>query len=76
LVVTVYLENITEIEKLPSAGVLAYLQMHTEDRFSHISTSLPGMPEEFCRSYGWGEVEGDQDNGEGVKLGPFVSIEE
>ncbi len=45
--------------------------MHPEDRFAHIATSLPGVPREFCESYGWGEADEDQGTVE-----PFVSFEE
>jgi hypothetical protein len=69
-VADVYLEDLTEVEELPGTGVLAHIQMHPEDHLSHISTSLPGVPEEFCRSYGWDEAE----ENEGV-VESFVSFE-
>lgn len=49
--------------------------VHTyDDPPSFISTSLPGVPNEFCRSYGWGPEEPDQDSDEGVEAVPFVSF--
>lgn len=72
-VAEVFLEDITEVRKLPSTGVLAHIHMHPEDQHSHIATALPGVPEEFCRSYGWGAEEEEED-GEGVTVEPFVSF--
>jgi len=72
-VAQVFLDEITEVNGLPSAGVLAHLHMYPEDRFGHIAASLPGVPEEFCRSDGWGESGGEE--GEGA-VETFLSFEE
>jgi hypothetical protein len=72
----VYLYDVTEVERVPSEGVLARLVHTYDDPPSWIATSLPGVPEEFCRSYGWGPEEPDEDDGNGVEAVPFVSFGE
>ena len=66
----VFLDDITKVERLPREGVLARFVHAYDDPPSWIATSLPGVPEEFCRSYGWGENGG----AEGVEVEPFVSF--
>ncbi len=71
----VYLDDVTEVESVPREGVLAQF-VHTYDNPpSWIATTLRGVSEEFCRSYGWGPEEPDEVDG-GVEAKPFVSFEE
>lgn len=56
--------------------MLAHFEQTYDDPPSSISMSLPGVPNEFCRSYGWGPGEEDEDNDEGITLEPFVSFRE
>jgi hypothetical protein len=69
----VYLDDLIEVEKVPIQGVLAHLEHTYDDPHSSISTSTPGVPEEFCRSYGWGAETNDNDE-EGATMEPFVSF--
>ncbi len=72
----VYLDDVTEVEAVPGKGVLTrFTEYHGEPQPS-ISTSLPNVPDEFCRSYGWGPEEPNPDSDEGVTLEPFVSFRE
>jgi hypothetical protein len=68
----VYLDDLIEVEKVPGQGVLAHFEHTYDDPPSSIFTSLPGVPKEFCRSYGWGPEKDDED----VAVEPFVSFEE
>lgn len=71
----IYLDDITEVARMPAGGVLARFVHAYDDPPSLISTSLPGVPSEFCRSYGWGQ-EPDEDGDEGAEVEPFVSFKE
>ncbi len=72
----VFLDDIIEVKKLPDQGVLTRFEERTADGLGTISTTLLGVPPEFCVSYGWGrEDQGDEDEGEYVAE-PFVTFEE
>src|SRR5919112_6250877 len=73
---SVFLDDITEVERLPREGVLARFVHAYDDPPSWISTSLLGVPEEYCRSYGWGEDTSDEDDEERVEVEPFLSFGE
>src|SRR5215210_588554 len=51
----VFLNDIIEVKKLPDQGVLTRFEEHMADELGTISTTLPGVPEEFCVSYSWGQ---------------------
>lgn len=71
----VYLDDVTEVERVPAEGVLArFVHTYDDPPGASISMSLPGVPKEFCRSYGWGTEEPDEDDDEGVEVVPFVSF--
>ena len=72
----VYLDDVTEVEKVPERGVLAHFEQTYDDPPSSVHTSLPGVPDEFCRSYGWHTGGGDGDDADGEDVEPFVSFEE
>lgn len=72
----VYLDDLTEVEKVPERGVLAHFEHMYDDPPSSISVSLPGVPDEFCRSYSWGIGDEDGDEAEGEEVEPFVSFGE
>lgn len=70
----VYLDDVTEVERVPSEGALArFVHTYDDPPGATVFVSLPGVPREFCRSYGWGE-EPDEDSDEGVEVEPFVSF--
>lgn len=72
----VFLDDIVEVKELPDQGVLTRFEERTADGLGTISTTLPGVPPEFCVSYGWGrEDEADEDEG-GHTVEPFVTFEE
>lgn len=70
----VYLDDVTEVDRVPAEGVLARIVHTHDDPPSWVATSLPGVPNEFCRSYGWGPEEPDEDGDGGVHVEPFVSF--
>jgi hypothetical protein len=68
----VYLEDITEVESLPEAGVLARWQEYDGSiPFGTISTNLPG-PTEGVESYTW---ERDLADDEEYEVEPFYVFE-
>ena len=71
----VYLDDVTEVKGLPEQGVLAHFHEAHSSPPPTISTSLHGIPREFCESYGWSADE-EEDDGNGVAVEPFVSFEE
>ncbi|MDP9474534.1 MAG: hypothetical protein M3R38_02345 [Actinomycetota bacterium] len=72
----VYLDDITEVRKLPEQGVLA----RYEERMvggGTIATSLPGVPPEYCATYAWGdEGQGDEEAEGDHTAKPFVYLED
>jgi hypothetical protein len=72
----VYLEDIIEVKKLPEKGVLVRYEAHTGERAGTISTTLPGVPQEFCVAYEWGPERTEQEEEDGYTPEPFVYHEE
>jgi hypothetical protein len=70
----VYLESIIEVRKLPDQGVLAHFEHRTAGGLGTISTTLPGVPPEFCVAYSWGRE--DDENEDEYIMEPFVSFED
>jgi hypothetical protein len=48
---SVFLEDVTEVKKLPSEGVLAHFHLQPDRDQGSIWMSLPGVPQEFCTAY-------------------------
>jgi hypothetical protein len=71
----VYLDDITEVRKLPEEGVLVRYEEWSPDGLGTVSTSLPGVPPEYCVSYDWGP-EGQDFEEDGREIEPFVVREE
>jgi hypothetical protein len=67
-VLHVYAGDIIEVKELPAQAVMAHFHEDPEPGARHIYTSLPGVPPEFCVSYGLG-------NEANTEIEPFVSFE-
>ena len=68
-VLHLYAGDIIEVKELPAQAVMAHFHEDPEPGAQHIYTSLPGVPPEFCVSYGL-------DNETNTEIEPFVSFEE
>ena len=68
----VYLDSCIEVKKVPTRGALTHFQEQHGEPTASIATSLPGVSEEFCESYGWAA-----DDEEDVKtIEPFMTFDE
>jgi hypothetical protein len=69
--VSIYLDDLIEIRKIPPEGLLAHMITRDGPLKSGESHSLPGVDASFCRSYS--VVASDKD-GDVAEISPFLTL--
>ena len=70
--VSIYLDDLIEVRKLPSQGVLAHMITREGPLKSAESRSLPGVDASFCQSF---SVEASEEGGHIAEISPFLIFE-
>jgi hypothetical protein len=72
----IFLDEIVQINSMPSQGFLAHWQWAPGATGETVSTVLPGVDETYCEAFGPEPEDGaDEDAEEGVVIEPFVTFE-
>jgi hypothetical protein len=69
--VSIYLDDLTEIHKIPAEGFLAHMITREGPLKNTESLSLPGVDASFCRSF---SVTGTEKGGETAEISPFLTF--
>ena len=71
-VIKIYLDDVIQIKQVPSEGFLAHWETRIGEPPPSISTSLPGVDEEYCQAFG---PVPEIDDEEGFEVEPFMAFE-
>ena len=69
---SIYLDDLVQIKKIPSEGLLAHMVARKGELPDCISSSLPGVDEKYCESF---SPTPDSDDEEQVEIEPFMTFE-
>ncbi len=69
---SIYLDDLIEVRKIPSEGVLAHMITKEGPLKNAESRSLPGVDASFCQSF---SVEASEEDRQTAEISPFMTFE-